>query len=211
LPMTEDAFPSGHCLYNATAGIEVPRGYACSQMKFPWGLVYEYRSRQERGDAMPYWWYIKDDDTYIHADRLMALVDDYNPEVERVAMGMFDTTGMFAGDGHFYGGLGWLISAAAADVLVMERGNEWLRLQEDQIHDGVNIYDAHSSQFLGWIDGLTKLSFPPSKSWSGQQFCIPPCGDCVEGDGRIVSHHMQKDRTLFNDTFAVEHAEQCFS
>jgi hypothetical protein len=131
LPATREYFPPGHRL-TPTQNIS---DYKFSQFKFVWGFIHEYKRIASQGGPMPMWWFIKDDDTYVHIDRLMAFaatLDSSEPVVAGLGVERKETRSKPKVP-HLAGGAGWLASAAMAHAMVVEHGDQWLNEQADAL------------------------------------------------------------------------------
>jgi len=179
LPMPDSAFPSGRCTQkgkNCT-------GYQRAQFKFIWGFIHEYKQLASQGVPMPRWWFIKDDDTFVNIDRLMAFAANYDPNRRVLLAGLGKGTYNFS-NWTVNGGNGWLASAAMAKELVLEHGDQWLKWQEscdceydqgmavilDQVH-GAEIVDMNKGPRLwGGLDRCPNralITLHMSRQWKG--------------------------------------------
>jgi hypothetical protein len=155
LPMPDSAFPSGRCTLNGKSC----DGYQRAQFKFVWGFIHEYKQLASRGVPMPRWWFIKDDDTFVNIDRLMAFAANYDPNRPVLLSNISPFSAYSLSNWAMNGGSGWLASAAMAKELVLEHGDQWLKWQEahdceyDQgmplIVDRVS--DAEIVDMTGWF------------------------------------------------------------
>lgn len=175
LPMPNTVCSNGSC-----------SGKIKAQLKFVWGFIHEYKRIRSEGGQMPMWWFVKDDDTYVHVDRLMALAAKYNPD-DRVFIGKTETAdiccAMKYGAPFFVeGGAGWLASAAMAEALVMELGDEWLKRQQDAVEKHVcPWYDQQMGFILPKVAHGTIVKMSLAQFWgSGHHDPVcPPYPDLI--------------------------------
>jgi hypothetical protein len=128
--MPDTVFADGRC---TTLFGDSCYGRVRSQMKFPWGFIHEYRRLALEGASMPRWWLVKDDDTFVDIDRLMALAARYDP-TKRILLANVNSFNWGPwSNWSVNGGAGWLASAAMAEQMAVEYGDEWLKWQETLI------------------------------------------------------------------------------
>jgi hypothetical protein len=186
-------------------------GYWRATYKFVWGFVHEYRRIASQGGPMPKWWFVKDDDTYVHIDRLMSFAADYDPN-KRVLIGSLGNGGCAEQAGFNYsawnlnGGGGWLASAALAEALVVTHGDEWMRWQEHRIREGCAFYDNAIAYILDKIEG--KQVVHSDQFWGvGRHDPV-----CPEVNG-LISLHMKKQwfKATTSPHEMVRLTENCFN
>lgn len=134
-------------------------GYHKSSMKYVWGLVHEVKRLKKEKSHMPSWWFIKDDDTYFHPERLIqaATGAGLGPE-QLVAMGQ-------GGDPGIQGGSGLLLSGALAEKIAVHYGDRWIKSQGMWIEKGSFYYDDHVKEVVGWVPGARFVSTAAFMDW----------------------------------------------
>eukprot|EP00421_Protoceratium_reticulatum_P046089 CAMPEP_0168441834 /NCGR_PEP_ID=MMETSP0228-20121227/43697_1 /TAXON_ID=133427 /ORGANISM="Protoceratium reticulatum, Strain CCCM 535 (=CCMP 1889)" /LENGTH=215 /DNA_ID=CAMNT_0008456177 /DNA_START=1 /DNA_END=645 /DNA_ORIENTATION=- len=179
IEMPDSVFPGGRCTVRTGENCSA---YEVSQMKFVYGFLHEVRRQLKEGEAMPQWWMIKDDDTYVDVDRLARGLEGFERKhtdlvsivrCAKTAATRLAGTGWPAmgpgspGDPEFWaaGGSGVLLSAALAETLATDYANQWISHQAWGIaHDCAHyppgttnctlaLYDYQLSWIFMWPPG----------------------------------------------------------
>jgi len=143
IEMPDNVFPGGRCtVWNGNNC----SGYERSSMKFVYGFLHEVRRLLTEGGAMPQWWMIKDDDTYVDVDRLARGLQSFerkHTDLVSIVKWPKTTATRLArtgwpperpespGNPEFWaaGGSGVLLSAALAEKMAKDYANQWISRQ----------------------------------------------------------------------------------
>lgn len=229
LTMEDSAFPSGQCRHdNATCD-----GYRRAQLKFAFGLTEEVRRLSAANSSMPRWWLIKDDDTYVDADRLIASVNDFDPTQDLVSFAhsfslssrnLENLGEMTPANAYWpHGGAGWLLSNAFAEKLVLEHGNQWIQLQADRIeHSKYEFYyDMLIPTIVSWIPGAKLLynekmlgDYSTCVNGNGDSRCFAIRTGNANGSRCLrpaATMHLKEAITNVGLDKAIEYARECMA
>lgn len=161
--MDDSPFLAGKCIqWNGSCC----DGYHRAQMKFVFGLVHEVRHFKALGGPMPKWWLLKDDDTFVHADKLMTSIASRVKAIDpmRDLIGFAELASQeewcdvinSTHRPHCYvkGGSGLLLSNALAEKLALEHGDQWILLMARYISDEELVFwDFDLPEVISWIAG----------------------------------------------------------
>jgi len=202
LAMPDTACPHGVC---DLGGIQK------AQLKFVWGFIHEYKQKLSEGGPMPKWWFIKDDDTYVQVDRLMALAAKYDPN-DRVFLANVDRGGcvkkVWGVNMYVNGGGGWLASAAMAEAMVMEYGDEWWKIQQESTDaNECYWYDQEMGRILDKVENA-KIVDMGSKFYGVGAASKAVCPHVKD----LITLQMKKQwQTITNDAIEMTQlSENCF-
>lgn len=184
-------------------------GSGRAQMKFVWGLIFEFKRIASNGGPMPNWWFVKDDDTYVHIDRLMDYAAKYNPQ-NRVLIANIGWSAECNTWSYWdiNGGAGWLVSAALAEALVVEHGDQWFEFQANLLrNDSCYWYDQALPFIVDQVHDVIRVDakdlFDP-----GFENMSP---ECPRG-ANLISLQVKKRwyKFTYNPYEMIQLTEKCF-
>lgn len=157
-----------------------PVEYILSQLKFYYGLVYEVRRLDGLGARMPFWFLMKDDDTFVHVPNLIKAIDISSPGgmLQRDKLVSFGDTSCIG----ICGGEGWLLSGVLAAELVRKHGQRMLDYQLEKAQYSQQ-YDVVVPRVVGWVTGAKLHNLPELENANlflcngkpGKKICGGPC------------------------------------
>eukprot|EP00747_Dinoflagellata_sp_TGD_P091346 gnl/TRDRNA2_/TRDRNA2_165021_c0_seq2.p1 gnl/TRDRNA2_/TRDRNA2_165021_c0~~gnl/TRDRNA2_/TRDRNA2_165021_c0_seq2.p1 ORF type:complete len:177 (+),score=21.86 gnl/TRDRNA2_/TRDRNA2_165021_c0_seq2:170-700(+) len=95
-------------------------------------------------ETMPQWWFVKDEDVYVHVQHLANLTDAHNPNDLLLIAHM--------GCPSVCGGGGLLFSKALAEELAFNHGDRWLNhLKREVENEGAYWVDNQMPVVMDWV------------------------------------------------------------
>lgn len=158
IPLSTGPYKLSEC---RDAGGHACNGYIIASLKYIYGLVAEVRRFQQANVALPKYFLVNDDDTYVHIPNMMKVMERHAPEP-------FEQRLAFAAKGgcQICGGAGWGLTAALALELAGTYGDRLLRYQLDKMKTVQFHYDTHVPNIIHWVRGAKIVYVPEMHPFS---------------------------------------------